>query len=85
MEDELQPVNDGEIVFRRIPQSFCDPDLPFPIPALAFRPNQNDKTGISVFRARFISAGETLAGVDANKRNTYFVAQLAVSDLIGLG
>ena len=85
MEDELQPVGDSEFIYRRIPQSFCDPNLPFPIPALAFRPNQNDTTGISVFRARFVSPSETLAAVDANKRNTYFVAQLAVSNLKRLG
>ena len=85
MEDELQPVHDSEFVYRRIPLKFYDPDLPVPIPALAFRPNANDTTGISVFRARFVSPLETLASVDANKRNTYFVAQLAVRDLKKLG
>jgi hypothetical protein len=85
MEDELQPVDDSEFVYRRIPQHFCDPDLPFPIPALAFRPNQNDTTGISVFRARFVTPGGTLAGVDANRHNRYFVTRLAVSDLKRLG
>ncbi len=85
MEDELQPVDEGEFVYRRIPQKFYDPELPVPIPPLAFRPNQNDTTGISVFRSRFVKPAETLTGVDADKRNTYFVAQLAVSDLRKLG
>ena len=85
MEDELQPVEDNEFVYRRVPKNFYDPGLPVPIPALAFRPNQKDVTGISVFRSRFVEPAETLTGVDADKRNAYLVAQLAVSDLKKLG
>jgi hypothetical protein len=84
MQDELQPIEDSEFVYRRIPQKYYDPDLPVPIPAVAFRPNPIDTTGISMFRARFLTPAETLAGVDASKRNTY-VAGLAVSDLTRLG
>jgi hypothetical protein len=85
MEEEFQPVDDQEYVYRRIPQRFCNPDLPVPIPALAFRPNQNDTTGISVFRARFVQPAEILAGVDADRRNSYYIARLLVQDLRGLG
>ncbi len=85
MGDELQPVDDNEFVYRRIPQKFCNPDLPVPIPALAFRPNQNDTSGISVFRAWFVEPADTLVGVDADKRTTYYVARLAVRDLRKLG
>jgi hypothetical protein len=85
MEDELQPVDDSEFVYRRIPQRFYDPELPVPIPPLAFRPNQNDTTGISVFRARFVEPSDTLVGVDADKRTAYYVAQLLVRDLRKLG
>jgi hypothetical protein len=85
MEDELQPLEDSEFVYRRIPQSFYDPGLPVPIPALAFRPNQNDTTGISIFRARFVEPAATLIGVDADKRDTYYIARLLVQDLRKLG
>jgi hypothetical protein len=83
--DELQPVDDSEFVYRRILQRFYDPELPVPIPPLAFRPNQNDTTGISVFRARFVEPADTLVGVDADKRTTYYVAQLLIRDLRKLG
>jgi hypothetical protein len=85
MEDEHQPVEESEFVYRRIPEKYYDPDVPVPIPALAFRPNQRDTTGISVFRARFLTPAQTLAGVEASKRNSYYVARLAVSDLKRLG
>jgi hypothetical protein len=81
MEDEHQPVEESEFVYRRIPEKYYDPDVPVPIPALAFRPSQRDTTGISVFRARFLTPAQTLAGVEASKRNAYYVARLAVSAL----
>jgi hypothetical protein len=59
--------------------------LPIPIQAVAFRPNQNDITGLSVFRAAFVQAADTLANIEADKRDNYYVARIAVQDLQRLG
>lgn len=83
--DEHQPVDESEFVYRRIPRNFYQASLPIPIQRVAFCPNQNDTTGLSVFRAAFVQPADTLANIDASKRNDYYVAKLAVQDLQRLG
>ena len=51
--DENDPVDDSEFVYRRIHAQFYDPTLPISVQREAFRPNQNDTTGISVLRGRY--------------------------------
>lgn len=85
MSDEQQPVEESEFVYRRIHHKHYDRNLPVPIQALAFRPNENDTTGLSVFRARFVHPRGTLANVETSRRTDYYVARLAVRDLIKLG
>ena len=82
--DENDPVNQDEFVFRRIHRSFFDPSLPIPVLFPAFRPNQNDGAGISLFRELFVRPEGTLANVDAAKRGDYYVARLAVQSLLQL-
>jgi hypothetical protein len=83
--DEHDPVDDGEFVFRRIHRTFFDPRVQIPIQFPAFRPNPNDTTGLSVFRARFVQPADTLASLDPAKAKDYYVARLAVRDLRNLG
>jgi hypothetical protein len=84
--DERQQVVATEFVYRRIHHVYFHADLARPVDAAAFRPNQSDTTGLSVFRALFCSQPEdTLANVDAAKRSEYFVVRLAVQDLLHLG
>src|SRR5207253_2368721 len=78
-------VADDEFVYRRIPRSFYRVDLSPPVQPLAFRPNPNDTTGLSVFRAALLRPEDTLANVDAARRNDFYVARLAVADLRALG
>ncbi len=85
MDDESLTVEDSEIVYRRIHTSFVDVDAPIPISPAAFRPNPNDTTGLSVFRARFLSAADTLATVAALKRREYYIAGISAGDLLRLG
>jgi hypothetical protein len=85
MADQFAPVADDEFVYRRIPQNFYLPGFRPAVQTFAFRPNQNDTTGLSVFRAGFLRPEDTLANVDPAKRNSYFVARLAVADLRALG
>jgi hypothetical protein len=84
--DEHDPVDDGEFVYRRIHRTFLDPSMSIPIQFPAFRPTQNDTTGLSVFRACFlVQPQDTLANVAADKAKDYYVARLAVRDLRNLG
>jgi hypothetical protein len=83
--NEHDPVEDTESVYRRIHQSFFDPNLPIAVRREAFRPTANDTTGLSVFRSQFLKPLETLAGIDSAKSNSYYVARLAVRDLARLG
>jgi hypothetical protein len=43
------------------------------------------RPAFSVFRARFVEPADTLVGVDADKRTSYYVAKLLVRDLRRLG
>jgi hypothetical protein len=83
--DEHQPVEESEFVYRRIPRIYYQAGLPIPIHPAAFRPNQSDTTGLSVFRAAFVQPADILANIEVGKRNNYYVAQIAVQDLRRLG
>jgi hypothetical protein len=69
--DEHEIVEDSELVYRRIHHTFFDPTQPMPVRRGAFRPNQNDTTGLSVFRARFLRPVDTLANIDPVKAKEY--------------
>jgi hypothetical protein len=83
--DENDPVDETEFVYRRIHPNFYDASLPVAVDVKAFRPSQNDTTGLSVLRALFAQPQDTLAGRDPNKVSGFYVARLAVSDLRSLG
>ena len=85
MDDSPELFDEGEFVYRRIHRSFVQSELPLSIQPAAFRPNENDKTGLSVFRARDVQAADTLETVPIAKRGEYLVARLAVRDLLRLG
>ncbi len=83
--DEHQPVDQSESIFRRIHRIYYQAGLAIAVQRTAFRPTRSDTTGLSVFRAAFVRPVDTLANVEASKRNDYYVAQLAVQDLHRLG
>jgi len=85
MEDELQPVDDGEFVYRRIHRQHFQPGIPSCVLVTAFRPTDDDKSGLSVFRQRFVQPVDTLLSVKEEKRKDHYVARLAVADLRKLG
>src|SRR5262249_24052481 len=64
---------------------FYDASVPTLIRSEAFRPSHNDHTGLSVFRAAFVQPVDTLANIEAGKRNEYHVARVAVQELRRLG
>lgn len=72
-------------MWRRIHQSFFRDGLLIPVLRGAFTPNQSDTTGLSVYRERFVTAEETLANIDPEKRPQYRVVRLPVEELRQLG
>jgi len=82
--DEHEAVAETEFIYRRVHANFYDGSMTVPVQFEAFRPSKNDTTGLSVFRARFASARDTLPG-DPAKAKSYYVARLAVRDLKRFG
>src|SRR6266498_235578 len=85
MYDENEPIADDEFVLRRVHVSAYKEQITPPILRIAFQPNKNDTTGISVYRERFVKPADTLSGIDALKRASYLVVRLAVRDLRRFG
>src|SRR5690349_16137699 len=85
MDEERLPVADDEFVLRRIHRNYYQADLPMPVTVAAFRPNENDTTGLSVFRDRCVQPADVLANLDADKKKNYYVARIPVSALRQLG
>ncbi|MBI3412067.1 MAG: hypothetical protein HY040_27365 [Planctomycetes bacterium] len=83
--DEHDPVDDGEFVYRRIHRSFFLASALIPIQFPAFRPNANDLTGISVFRAALAQPTDTLGNIQHDKIVEYYVSRLHVRELQKLG
>ena len=77
---DLGPVSADEIVYRRIPESYFVGERVSP---QAFRPSDQDTTGLSLFRAKGITPEEVAAKGRAGKR--YWIASLRVSDLQARG
>src|SRR5271166_1419197 len=76
-----EPIADDELLFRRIPVSmgWYDPAVDAQPSPLAFRPRDDDATGISVLRGAPYNTPE-VAGRGPSKKG-YFVAVLRAGDL----
>lgn len=75
------PVEDDEILLRRIPTSvnWCDG---FTVQPEAFKPAERDGTGISLSRRAFSSIEQCAAG---RPGKSYWVAELLASDILAAG
>ncbi len=75
-----EPIGDEELLYRRIPRqpSFYDAEKDPAVTPLAFKPTKNDTSGLSIFRAKYISI-EKVAENDRDKK--FFVAVLKAGDL----
>ena len=79
-----EPIGDDELLYRQIPVSLnlYDPILrPHLLPD-AFRPNANDITGLSVYRAKYKSIEQAAQGRSGKQ---YYVAVLRAGDLRSKG
>lgn len=81
-----EPVADDEILFRRVSEAsgWYDPTSDRPVAWLAFKPNENDVSGLSVWRAKYRSAAET-ATIGAQPGRRYFVLALRAGELRRVG
>lgn len=81
MSDELIPIDDDELLYRRVSvrSGWYDKQELSPH---AFGPNRNDQTGISVFRARYRSIDSAARGPSPDG---YYVVVLQAGELRGNG
>jgi len=81
MANEPTPIDDNEILYRRIPVSkqWYNGKTVY---AEAFEPRPDEHSGISLFRARFRSLEEAAKGM---AKQGYYVAVLSVADLKRVG
>ena len=80
------PVDPSESILRRIPCRTLDsynPALAIPVTPFAFRPNNQDTNGISLYRERLVSP-QRLASTAGMPANFYVVARLKAADVFAL-
>lgn len=81
MSEAAEPIGADELLYRRIPVSanWYDPTVTPPLSSQAYRPRENDLTGISLYRAK----GTTPEAIAARGRpgKTFYVAALRYADL----
>jgi hypothetical protein len=75
-----EPVLDEELLYRRIPVStgWYDANRTPPLEPEVFRPNRNDKTGISLARAKYKAIQQAASGRPGKQ---YHVAVLRAGDI----
>ena len=79
--DRPDPVADDELLYRRIPASQrnrFDPQVSVLPSPMAFRPNENDVTGLSLLRAKYVAIEDAACG---RPGKAYYVAILRAGDL----
>ena len=82
----MEPVGDDELLFRRIPAhtDWYNP-LTRTISPAAFRPSDNDTTGLSFSRAQLNPLGPSQEAARGRAGKQYYVAVLKVADLRAAG
>ena len=82
-DDGSEPLADDEIVFRRVTEKsgWYKPESGRPLAWLAFRPNQNDVDGLSVWREKYYKTAKQAAATGAMPGRRYFVVSLRVAQL----
>lgn len=78
---EYEPISDDEILYRRVPVSMGWVDDRGVWPD-AFEPRADDRTGLSVYRARFVGLEDAAKGL--SKRG-YYVLEMRAGDLRSAG
>ena len=78
MGDDSEPIEDDELLYRRVQLVHFDPSQgPCPSPQ-AFRATAHDETGVSVFRAKFTTVEDVVRN---DRGKSYYVAVLRAGNL----
>ncbi|MBN1345415.1 MAG: hypothetical protein JXQ73_22165 [Phycisphaerae bacterium] len=79
-QDGREPIDDDEILYRRIPvsQGWYDSAKHPPVNSQAFMPTKHDEDGISLWRAKYKTVEEAAQGPSGKG---YFVAILRAGDI----
>ncbi len=78
MGDGSEPIENDEILYRRILLWYYDPNQGAEPSPKAFRPREYDKTGLSVFRKKYVTPEQVTQN---NRGKSYYVAVLRAGDL----
>ena len=82
MADGTEPIDDDELLYRRVPLSHFNESNDPKLTPQTFRPRQDDTTGLSVSRAKY----KSIEQVAQNPRDKqYYVAVLRAGDLRAYG
>jgi hypothetical protein len=85
MKPESEPVADDEFVLRFVWHAFFRPGAELCVLPRAFHPRDDETTGISVYRVACLDRpADVLSVIAPEKRNSYYLAALAVADLRSL-
>ena len=83
MGDETEPIEDDELLYRRIDlPEYYDPQEGPDLSPHAFHPRQHDRTGISFYRARYFTPEQVAR---RGRRNRYYIAVLRAGDIRASG
>jgi hypothetical protein len=82
--DGTEPIAETEVLYRRVPvsQGWYVPNAIPPLSPEAFKPRENDATGLSIYRAKYKALEQAAQGPSARG---YYVAVLRASDLRSKG
>jgi len=83
MADRAEPIDDDELLCRRIPVDWHDPSIDDRPSPQAFRPRDYDTSGLSLTREKYHTPEETAALGSAGKE--YYVAIVRAGDLRAKG
>lgn len=80
MSDGTEPITDDEILYRRIPErpDYFDAENDARASPLAFKPREDDTTGLSVYRAKYGTPEEVARN---NRGKRFYIGFLLASDL----
>lgn len=82
MQPGSEPIGDDELLYRRVLLEHFDPSAsPHPSP-LAFRPTNEDTSGLSLSRAKYTSVADAARG---RAGKSYYVAAMRAGDLRAAG
>jgi hypothetical protein len=81
--NEQAPVRDDEYVYGRVLMMYVDEDQKMPVAVGGFEPTKHDGTGISVYRAGFVTPEEV--DHEGRRHGEYYVVRLCVGDIRAAG